>query len=92
MEKPSCSEYALSEMSFQMPVQWLLSLLPLCCCSSEPDHLKLCNEQMRSGAVGSHMLALGMRSGESMCCLLCPSKSLTDKLLICCLWILEESE
>lgn len=45
----------------------------------------------RSGAVRAQLLALGMRSGESMCCLLCPSKSLTDKLLICCLWILQES-
>lgn len=45
----------------------------------------------RSGAVGSQMLALGMRSGESMCCLLHPSKSLPDKLLVCCLWILQES-
>lgn len=33
-------------------LEWILSLLSLCCCSSEFGHLKLCNEQTEVWSCG----------------------------------------
>ena len=40
-------------------LEWLLSLLSLCCCSSEFDHLKLCNEQTKVWSCGISHAGIG---------------------------------
>jgi len=38
---------------------WLLSLVSFCCCSSEFDHLQLCNEQTEVWSCGSSHADIG---------------------------------